>query len=80
MVIRHQEPWFNDQIKQKKRNRKELERIWRANKTFDSLEEFKKQRNHVTSIMERAETVAANHENDTCFENGLVMGLADCVY
>ena len=23
--------------------------------------------------------VAANHENDTCFWNGLVMGLADCV-
>ncbi len=24
-------------------------------------------------------SVAANHENDTCFWNGLVMGLADCV-
>ena len=23
--------------------------------------------------------VAGNHENDTCFWNGLVMGLADCV-
>ncbi len=22
--------------------------------------------------------VAVNHENDTCFENGLVMGYADC--
>ena len=25
-------------------------------------------------------SVAANHENDTCFENGLVMGSADCMY
>ncbi len=25
------------------------------------------------------ETVAANHENDSCFPNGLVMGLADCI-
>ena len=24
--------------------------------------------------------VAVNHENDTCFENGLVMGYADCKY
>ena len=23
--------------------------------------------------------VAANHENDTCFGNGLVMGSADCI-
>ena len=25
-------------------------------------------------------SVAANHENDTCFENRLVMGSADCMY
>ncbi len=25
-------------------------------------------------------TVAVNHENDTCFENRLVMGYADCKY
>ena len=24
-------------------------------------------------------SVAANHENDTCFGNGLVMGSADCI-
>ncbi len=24
--------------------------------------------------------VAVNHENDACFENGLVMGSADCMY
>ncbi len=24
--------------------------------------------------------VAVNHENDTCFENGIVMGYADCKY
>ncbi len=24
--------------------------------------------------------VAVNHENDTCFENGLVMGYVDCKY
>ncbi len=24
--------------------------------------------------------VAVNHENDTCFGNGLVMGSADCLY
>ena len=24
--------------------------------------------------------VAVNHENDTCFGNGLVMGSADCPY
>ncbi len=29
---------------------------------------------------ERMLTVAANHENDTCFGNGLVMGSADCMY
>ncbi len=23
--------------------------------------------------------VKANHENDTCFKNGLVMGPADCI-
>ncbi len=24
--------------------------------------------------------VAANHENDTCFQVGLVMGIADCTF
>ena len=30
--------------------------------------------------MFEAPPVAVNHENDTCFENGLVMGYADCKY
>ncbi len=25
-------------------------------------------------------SVAANHENDTCFQVGLVMGIADCIF
>ena len=36
---------------------------------------FPYQRVHVFHIG----CVAANHENDTCFGNGLVMGFADCV-
>ena len=24
--------------------------------------------------------VVANHENDTCFQVGLVMGIADCIF
>ncbi len=29
---------------------------------------------------ERVMVVAVNHENDTCFENGLVIGYAGCKY
>ena len=31
-------------------------------------------------LMKVNDAVAANHENDTCFENRPVMGSADCMY
>ena len=31
-------------------------------------------------LQQKAGSVAVNHENDTCFENGVVMGYADCKY
>ncbi len=30
-------------------------------------------------IMFRKASVAANHGNDTCFQIGLLMGMADCI-
>ncbi len=36
-------------------------------------------RGHAILLFDKVSVVAANHENDTCFGNGLVMGSADCI-
>ena len=47
VTVRHHTPWFNDDIRQEREDRRRLEVQWRRNKTIENEDAFKHQRNKV---------------------------------
>ena len=54
IVMRPQVPWYTDEIRQAKRERRKAERRWRLSKLYYDLAVFKVKRNAVYNLMNKA--------------------------
>ena len=54
IVMRPQVPWYKDEIRQAKRERRKAERRWRLSKLDSDLAVFKVKRNAVNNLMNKA--------------------------
>ena len=54
MVVRPRVPWYTDDIRQAKKKRRKAERIWRSSKLESDLAVFKRKRNAITNLLNRA--------------------------
>ena len=54
IVMRPQVPWYTDEIRQAKRERRKAERRWRLSKLDSDLAVFKVKRNAVNNLMNKA--------------------------
>ena len=54
MVVRPRVPWYMDDIRQAKKERRKAERKWRSSKLESDLAVFKRKRNAVTNLLNRA--------------------------
>ena len=54
VVSRPRVPWYNDEIRQAKRDRRKAEKKWRRTKLHSDLTEFKIKRNTVNNLLYKA--------------------------
>ena len=54
IVSRPRVPWYNDEIRQAKRDRRKAEKKWRRTKLHSDLTEFQIKRNTVTNLLYKA--------------------------
>ena len=54
IVSRPRVPWYNDEIRQAKRDRRKAEKQWRRTKLHSDLAKFKIKRNTVTNLLNKA--------------------------
>ena len=54
MVVRPRIPWYTDDIRPAKKERRKAERKWRSSKLESDLAVFKRKRNAVTNLLNRA--------------------------
>ena len=54
IVVRPCVPWYTDDIRQAKKDRRKAERKWRSSKLESDLAVFKRKRNAVTNLLNRA--------------------------
>ena len=54
MVVPPHVPWYTDDIRQAKKERRKAERKWRSSKLESDLAVFKRKRNAVTNLLNRA--------------------------
>ena len=56
VTVRPQVPWYSDEIRVAKRERKRAERRWRSTGTAADLDLFKKHKNYVTHLLKEAKS------------------------
>ena len=56
VTVRPQVPWYSDEIREAKRERKRAERRWRSTGTTADLDSFKKHKNYVTHLLKEAKS------------------------
>ena len=56
VTVRPQVPWYSDEIRVAKRERKRAERRWRSTGTTADLDSFKKHKNYVTHLLKEAKS------------------------
>ena len=66
IIERPRVPWFNEEIRSAKRDRRTKERIWRTSKLDSDRASFLKARNNVSHLIEKARTA---HYKDFVSEN-----------
>lgn len=66
ITLRQRAPWFNDDIKKAKREKRKAERRWRSSKLDSDLQLFKSKRNRMMFLMDNARR---NYYSDFISEN-----------
>ena len=57
MTVRPQVPWYSNEIREAKRERRRAERRWRSTGTSADLDAFKKYKNYATHLLKEAKSV-----------------------
>ena len=56
VTVRPQVPWYSEEMREAKRERRRLERKWRSTRSAADFELFKKKKNRVTYLLKEAKS------------------------